>query len=739
MKKTKPTLVISADNTTHNIESWMQSWSSQYPTGENSLIRQACALAQLTGTDIATPNGQSCLLQGLQIAAILSELKVDQETMATGIIYSNVRYAGLILEDVQEQLGADVARLTGGVKKMEAIQNLQEQIGKTPSHNAIDNFRKMLLAMVDDVRIVLIKLAERLVILRHIGLLSDEEKRREAKMTQDIYAPLANRLGIGHLKWELEDLSFRYLEPEIYKNISKALKSTRIEREHYVHTVMTLLERITQELGITKTEVTGRAKHIYSIYKKMQRKNVALEEIYDAIAFRILVPTIEDCYAILGHVHSLWKPITKEFDDYIVQPKANGYRSIHTAVIGPDDKAIEIQIRTFDMHQEAELGVAAHWIYKEGGLKKAGYEAKIAWLRQVLDWQQEVTQTNVPSPSDMSYSQALDDRIYVFTPQGDVVELPKEATPLDFAYHIHSEIGHRTRGAKVNAHIVPLTYHLKIGECVEILTAKEGHPSRDWLNPNLGYLKTARAKAKVHHWFRQLDAEKNLAEGQTLVEKELRRLGLKGVDLMSLAKQLNFTKPDELYIAIGRGDITLNNLVHTLQEMLAPDAGVEVEPEIVPSQAAKALSAGTDIDIQGVGNLLTHMASCCKPIPGDAVIGYITQGHGVSIHRQDCANILHINEQQKNKLIEVSWGIKTQEKYAVDLVIHAYDRHGLIRDLTQLLVNEHISIIALNTYTDKKDQIAKINISIEIHGLTPLSRVVARISQITNVTDVKRV
>ncbi len=738
MQKNNPPLVISSDNGI-NTETWLQKWANKYSSGDNSLIRQALALAQLTGEDIATPNGQSCLIQGVQISEILFDLNIDQETLAAGIIYSSVRYAGLNLDDVQEQLGPAVAKLTGGVKKMEAIQNLQEQIGKTPSHTAIDNFRKMLLAMVDDVRIVLIKLAERLVILRHVGLLNAEERHREAKITQDIYAPLANRLGIGQLKWELEDLSFRYLQPEIYKDISKALKATRVERERYVETVKELLEQITKELAISKTEVAGRAKHIYSIYKKMQRKNVDLEEIYDAIAFRILVPTIEDCYAILGHVHYLWKPIAKEFDDYVVQPKPNGYRSIHTAVIGPDDKAIEIQIRTFDMHQEAELGVAAHWIYKEGGLKKAGYEAKIAWLRQVLDWQQEVTQTESDSPTDNNYSQALDDRIYVFTPQGDVVELPKDATPLDFAYHIHSEIGHRTRGAKVNSHMVPLTYALKIGECVEILTAKEGHPSRDWLNPNLGYLKTARAKAKVHHWFRQLDAEKNQTEGQTLVEKELRRLGLKGMDLAAAAKSLNFTETDELYIAIGRGDITLTALVHTLQEMLAPNSGMEVEPEIVAPIASRTIATNTDIDIQGVGNLLTHMALCCKPIPGDAVIGYITQGHGVSIHRQDCSNILHTNDQQRNKLVEVSWGIKTQDKYTVDLIIHAYDRHGLIRDLTQLLVNERIAIIALNSFIDKKDQTAKINISIEINGLTPLSRILSRISQISNVTDVKRV
>ena len=738
MQKTKPVLLLHPDAnaaTEAHLQSWLQNTIHKYDLKEHSLVHQATTLAQLTGSDTATPTGQSCLQQGLHIAEILSELNVDPETLAAGITYNSVRYAGLNLEDVSEQLSPIIAKLVNGVKKMDAIQSFHEQLKRSPSKNAIDNLRKMLLAMVDDVRIVLIKLAERLAILRYMQLLPEAEKIKEAKTTLEIYAPLANRLGIGHIKWELEDLSLRYLEPEVYKDISKGLKSTRRDREIYVNSVIQLLEETAENLGIEPVEVAGRAKHIYSIYRKMQRKHLPMEEIYDVIAFRILVPTLEDCYGVLGHVHGLWKPIPKEFDDYVSKPKPNGYRSIHTAVIGPEEKTIEIQIRTFTMHEEAELGVAAHWIYKEGQPVQTGYEAKIAWLRQLMDWQKEITQGD--EPAEKIYSQVFDDTVYVFTPGGDVLELAKGATPLDFAYHIHTSLGHRCRGAKANGQIVPLTYHLQTGDRVDVLTTKEEHPSRDWLNPNLGYLKTARAKSKVLHWFRQQHLEKNLADGQTIIDKELRRLGIKSQDMESLAVKMKHQSANELYIAVGRGDMTLSNFLHNLQEILSPAA--EQTPEIPVVSPAKMPTSITDVEIQGVGNLLTHMALCCKPIPGDAVIGYITQGHGVSIHRQDCSNILHISGQNRERLIQVSWGVKTENKYIVDLTVAAYDRHGLIRDVTQLLLNEHISIISLTCSTDKHEHTALISLSIEIQGLNSLSRITARLAQVPNVMEVKRV
>lgn len=738
MPKTKPVFLIDTEahiTTTNYLHTWLTAMTSQFELTGHSLLHQATTLAQLTGQEIPTLTGQSCLHEGLQIADVLSQLHVDQETLACAVIYNCVRYAGLTLDDVSEQLSPVIAKLISGVKKMDDIQSIHEPLKRAQSKHAIDNLRKMLLAMIDDVRIVLIKLAQRLVILRSIQLLSTEEKRKEAKITLEIYAPLANRLGIGHLKWELEDLSFRYLEPDTYYNISSLLKSSRHERESYVHKVTDYLQKMTEKLGIEKAEVTGRAKHIYSIYRKMTRKNLPLEEIYDIIAFRILVPSLEDCYSVLGHVHSLWKPIAKEFDDYISKPKPNGYRSIHTAVIGPNDKTIEVQIRTFNMHEEAELGVAAHWIYKEGQPVQTGYEAKIAWLRQLMDWQKEVTQGD--TPTETIYSQVFDDCVYVFTPQGDVLELAKGATPLDFAYHIHTSLGHRCRGAKINGQIVPLTHILVTGTCVEILTSKEEHPSRDWLNPHLGYLKTARAKSKVMHWFRQKDLERNLTDGQAVIEKELRKLGLKNYDMAELALKMKYQSANELYVAVGRGDISLSIFLHHLQDILSP-AREPAPASISVATVPKTDTLASGVEVLGIGNLLSHIALCCKPIPGDQVIGYITQGQGISIHRQDCSNILHLSEASQKRVIQVAWGSKTGDKYTVDLVVDAYDRHGLIHDITQMLLSEHISIVGLACSTNKTEHTARINLSIEVYGLNPLGKVIAKLGQIPNVLEVKR-
>jgi GTP pyrophosphokinase len=730
MSNNKPVVTISP-NASATLEREAQKLLLQYPEAQHPLVRRALTLAQLTGADHATPTGQSCLQKGLVMAKILAELQIDQETIAAALLYSCVRYADLSLEDVTEQLNSTIGKLIAGVKKMDALQNLSINPSRTTFRNSIDNVRKMLLAMVDDVRIVFIKLAERLAILRNIQFLSPPQQQQEAKITQDIYAPLANRLGIGHLKWELEDLSFRYLEPKIYNDIATALHSTQSERQQYVKTMR---ERLTQEvktLGVKRTEVSGRAKHIYSIYRKMQRKNVGLEEIYDVIAFRVLVPDIEQCYAVLSHVHSLWKPIRKEFDDYITKPKPNGYKSIHTAVLDPEGRAVEIQIRTFKMHEEAEMGVAAHWIYKEGKPVQSSYEAKIAWLRQLMDWQKEVTHDQ---PAEPVYSNIFDDRIYVFTPQGDVIELVKDATPLDFAYHIHTDLGHRCRGAKINGHIVPLTHCLRTGECVEILTTKQGHPSRDWLLPSLGFLKTSRAKAKVLHWFREQDASEHLEQGQALLEKELRRLGLQDITAEQLTQKMHFPSVDDLFTSLGRGDTTLAAVIHAAQSLVTPAA-----PEVpAMTAAAKPHDHSADIEILGVGNLLTHMAVCCKPAPGDAVIGYVTQGSGISIHRQDCANVLHSATHHKERLVQVSWGQKPEQHYHVDIRVEAYDRPGLIRDITQVLTADNISIAGLNCVANKKNHTAQITLSIEINNLAPLSRVLAHIHQLPNVTDARR-
>ncbi len=712
-----------------NIESWLQQLVAKYPLENLALLRQAATLAQVAGEEAAAPNGESCLHQGLAMAEILAHLEADEETLAAAIVYSSVCFADLSLEDVIEHLSPKIAKLVKGTQQMQAINILRGENYHSHDPATIDNIRKMLLAMVDDVSVVLIKLAERLCILRNVAIFSENKKRQVAQETMDIYAPLANRLGIGQIKWQLEDLSFRYLNPTEYKNISSGLKEKRIEREHYIKQIIAELKQLLTQADVHDYKISGRAKHIYSIYRKMQRKRVPLSEIYDASAVRILVPSIADCYTALSNVHTNWRHISKEFDDYVATPKPNGYRSIHTAVVGPEGKNIEIQIRTYEMHEESELGVAAHWMYKEGRRKISSYEEKIAWLRQVMDWQKEVAKSDAAKQEIQT--ELFDDRVYIFTPNGDVLDLPKGATPLDFAYQVHSELGHRTRGAKINGHIIPLTYELKTGEQVEILTIKHGHPSRDWLNPHLGYLKTSRAKAKVLQWFKKQDFDKNFAEGQALLEKEQRRMGIKEINIEKLARDLNYKTANDLLAALGRGDVRVSTLINMVQ----PQIETEVKTE---THRIKPQESLTDIDIQGVGNLLTHMALCCKPVPGDAIVGYVTIGRGISIHREDCSNIQQRQREHDERIISVNWGSKTQQNYAVDLVVSANDRPGLIRDVTILLANENISIIRMNTVTNRDENTAHITLTIEIGSLAPLSKILARISQLNDVYDVRR-
>jgi len=701
------------------------------------LIRQAAILAQLAGEEQATPNGESCLHQGLVMAEILFELHMDEEAIAAAILFPSVCYADFSLEDVGEQLGSKVAKLIEGTQRMNAIQALHQQYGRRNQlQPSMDNLRKMLLAMVDDIRVVLIKLAERLCVLRQVKMFNAQQRKQVAEETDLIYAPLANRLGIGHLKWQLEDLSFRYLQPAIYKDITHSIKESRVVREQFVKNFIAELQQILTAAHVNHVTITGRAKHIYGIYRKMQRKDVSIGEIYDALAVRILVDNVADCYAALGHINAHWEHIPKEFDDYIAQPKPNGYRSIHTAIIGPDNKHVEIQIRSYDMHQESELGVAAHWQYKEEGALKSDYGDKITWLRQVMDWQQGVSEQDQTGPT---LSQVFADRVYVFTPAGDVVDLPKGATPLDFAYHIHSEIGHRCRGGKVNDVLVPLTYKLKTGEQVSILTTKSGHPSRDWLNPHLGYLKTSRAKAKVHHWFREQEYDRNVQQGQELIGKELRRLNFKMADLEKIAPRLNYKNTNDLLAGLGRGDVRSGSIVSALQQELEKKAPPPTAAPLPGAAPTARPSVGSGIIVRGVGQLLSHVANCCKPIPGDAIIGYVTINRGVSIHRKDCQNILRLLEGSKARLIEVSWGKKGKEKYPVDLVINAYDRQGLVRDITSLLANEHIALLGINSLTNRREHSAKINLTIEIDNLHPLSRILARLEQLSNVVSVQRV
>lgn len=717
-----------------DLESWLGHLGEQHKYADIRLIRNACVLSQLAGQDQPTESGESCLQQGLAMAEILVDLDMDQETIAAAIVYDSVQYSELTIEDVYEQLGSKVGKLVHGVERMSAINNMHGLSGVTVNHQQVDNVRKMLLAMVDDVRVVLIKLAERLRVLRTVAHLSESVRQQIAKETMEIYAPLANRLGIGHIKWEMEDYSFRYLQPEKYKEIAKGLNSRRVDRDKYVENIVAVLNKEIANAGVSGAKVYGRSKHIHSIYRKMQRKNIDLSEIYDATAVRVLVPKLDDCYTALSVTHNLWEAIPAEFDDYINNPKPNGYRSLHTAVFGPEGRSFEVQIRTFQMHDEAELGVAAHWKYKEGeaGGAKASHERKIAWLREVLEWQHEVAQDN-ENIEELS-TDFLEERVYIFTPKGEIIDLPKGSTPLDFAYHIHSEVGHRCRGAKVDGSIVPLTHQLETGEQVDILTGKQPQPSRDWLNPNLGYLKSSRAKAKIHHYFKLLEYDQNRTDGLHIMERELKKLSLKNVNFDTIAKQLNFKKGDDMLAALGRGDMRTGQIIAKLAPVEKGD------DDKIPVAAPERSRAGLrdNVHIHGVGNLLTHMARCCKPVPGDAIIGYITLGRGISIHRNDCNNILYANDNQQQRLIEVTWGEQAQGAYQVDVVINAYDRHGLLKDITTILTNEKANVFSLTTNIDKKENTAHVNLTLEVQDIEALSRLLDKLKQLPNVTEAKR-
>lgn len=706
-------------------------------------LRRACELvaevdAQPAEVDYGWGEHSSCLTIGLDMAELLADLELDQEALLAAIVYRAVRENKLSLETVKARFGDTVAKLVEGVLRMAAISyqhsDGDERVFGRQSEEQAENIRKMLVAMVDDVRVALIKLAERTCAIRAVKGADAKRRRQVAREVADVYAPLAHRLGIGHIKWELEDLAFRYLEPGDYKRIAKLLDERRLDRQEYIDQVLAILRRELAAADI-EGEVTGRAKHIYSIWRKMRRKGISFSQVYDIRAVRILVPSVRECYSVLGIVHSLWRNIPHEFDDYIASPKENGYRSLHTAVIGPENKVLEIQIRTFAMHEEAELGVCAHWRYK-GADKNASedsYEQKIAWLRQVLEWHDELGGEGRPLEEDLKVEQ---DRIYVFTPEGHVVDLPKNATPLDFAYRIHTDVGHRCRGAKVNNRIVPLNHHLKTADQVEVLTGKREAPSRDWLSPALGYVNTARARAKVQHWFKVQARDQNIAEGQALLDREFKRLALMDLDFEALAKKLNMHSLDDLYAAVGASDIGVGQVLSAAQRLLA--AKHPEEPKIPFKAKSSRRKRDSDLYIEGVGNLLTQIAGCCNPVPGDAITGYITQGKGVSIHRQDCSNILQLQADEPGRIIKVSWGETPQSAYSVDLIIEAYDRQGLLRDVTTLLDKERINISAMQTLSDKRKNTVDMQVTAEIRSIDELSRILTQLNQLSNIASARR-
>ena len=718
---------------------WLRGLPTEHSEIETSRLLAACEMAQdalnargLDSGDWALES--NCFVAGLDTALILSELQVGTDCLLAGILYRAVREQRVTAEQVAAAFGAGVAQLIEGVSRMAAIGELRSS-GDLPvlgqAEGQKDNIRKMLIALVDDVRVALIKLAERTCAIRAV---KNDDKRRlpVAREVFDVYAPLAHRLGIGQLKWELEDLSFRYIYGDAYRKIARLLDGKRVERDQFIAQVKDELARALGNAAL-KFEIEGRAKHIYSIWRKMQRKGIGFSQVYDIRAVRILVPEIKDCYATLGLVHGLWHNIPNEFDDYIANPKENGYRSLHTAVVGPEGKVLEIQIRTWQMHEEAELGVCAHWRYKGTDAAKRSastYEEKIAWLRQVLDWHEETGDTG--DVAEQFSFQMAQDRVYVFTPQGDVVNLAQGATPLDFAYHVHTEVGHCCRGAKVNGSIVPLTYTLVTGERVEILTSKDGVPKRDWLQPGLGYLRTSRARAKVQHWFKAQAREDNVDAGRHLLEREFKRLALTSIDFQRIARKVQQASVEDMYAAVGSGDLSSAQVLNAAQGLIENRG-----PQLKLARPGSGVHRD-QVQVRGVGNLMNHMAGCCKPLPGDAITGFITQGRGVSIHRADCGRMIRLMEASPERIIDVEWGLSPRDNYEVDVVIEAYDRQGLLRDITGLFANARINVLSINTQTNKNRNTATMRMRVEVPNLGSLSKLLERINRLKNVVSAAR-
>ncbi|MDC0610655.1 GTP diphosphokinase [Vibrio sp.] len=699
---------------------------------------------QMEAIVVNNPDGPLFLWRGREMVEILITLSMDRPTLVAALLFPIASSRLIDREELIESYGKETLKLIDGVEEMAAIGQLNVTFQGSEASAQVDNVRRMLLAMVDDFRCVVIKLAERICNLREVKKQPDEVRRIAAKECANIYAPLANRLGIGQLKWEMEDYAFRYQQPETYKQIAQQLSERRIVREQYIKDFVDDLRREMHESNIN-AEVSGRPKHIYSIWRKMQKKNLAFDELFDVRAVRIIADQLQDCYAALGIVHTKYSHLPSEFDDYVANPKPNGYQSIHTVILGPEGKTIEIQIRTKQMHEDSELGVAAHWKYKEGSSAgRSGYDEKIAWLRKLLDWQEEMSDSG--EMLDELRSQVFDDRVYAFTPRGDVVDLPMGATPLDFAYHIHSEVGHRCIGAKVGGRIVPFTHHLQMGDQVEIITAKEPNPSRDWLNPSLGFVHSGRARAKINAWFRKQSREKNLEAGREILENELAKIGATLKDASEYAlKRFNVNTPDELYVGVGSGDLRINQIVNHINALVnKPTAEEEDKLALEKLQeggtkpAAYTTPSKDAVVVEGVDNLMTHLARCCRPIPGDDIKGYITQGRGISVHRSDCEQLEELSHHAPERIIDTVWGGGMIGSYIIPVRVEAMERSGLLKDITSLLANEKIKVSSMRSRSDHNRQIIYMDFELEVPSVEVLTRVSKRIEQTKDVLSVKR-
>jgi len=668
---------------------------------------------------------ESEMPSSLDVAILLSQLSADETTIIVCLLSDSRLRRAEFHEVIAREFSDEVLHLVQGIEKLHGFR-----AGKADDHEQSERLRRMLLAMVDDVRVVLIKLAYRLQRLRELANADTETQKVIASESLEIFSPIANRLGIGQLKWELEDLSFRYLQPETYKRIATLLEEKRAGRESYIRQVVTEIDTLLKESDI-EARIYGRPKHIYSIWSKMTHKNKQFSELFDVLAIRITVNTIAECYTALGLIHGRWHYIANEFDDYIANTKANGYQSLHTAIYGPEGKAVEIQIRTKAMHEFAEFGVAAHWRYKERNKQDEVLERTIHSIRKLLE---------TPENSDEEFlasfkTELFSDRVFVLSPDGKVIDLPQGATPVDFAYAIHTEVGHKCRGAKVNGHIVPLTTQLQNGVQVEILTANQASPSRDWLNPNLGYIASSRARAKIKAWFRQQDYEQHVIDGKTAIDRELKRMHISNPDTQKSIAHFKVNSEKEWHAKVGRGDITPRQLSSGLNQIYFDDA---VQPLPQKPRPKKTGTADQSINVCGVGNLLTYMANCCQPVPGDEIIGFITQGKGVAVHRQDCINILNLEDDKQKRRVSVEWSDHENQTFEINLAIQAVDRTGLLKDITSILSDLKVNVLSVQTLSNRDTQTADMQIMMEIEDLEQLQKVSDKIRQLPNVLKVYR-
>lgn len=742
------------------IESLMESLPANYTPADRDLVMRAYRTAEYAHREQKRASGEPYINHCIAVAAILAEMRVPPSVVAAGLLHDTVEDTEVSLADIQRDFGEEIARLVDGVTKLTQLprvsrsdQRPEDELREAeerkiaerrglpdPDSEAFERarsrrfdivsetLRKTFMAMGEDVRVVLIKLADRLHNMRTLGHLSEPKRRRIAQETLDIFAPLANRLGIWQIKWELEDLAFRYLNPDKYKEIASNLAERRVDREHRMDEITNRLKKLMEQASI-QAEIIGRPKHIYSIYRKMVRKGVSFDMVHDVRGVRIVVSSIQACYATLGVIHTHWRPIPGEFDDYIAVPKDNFYQSLHTAVLYDDGKNLEVQIRTPEMDQNAELGIAAHWRYKEGASRDDAYEKRIQWLRSMMEWRQDVEDAG--EFVDSMKTDVFQDRVYVFTPRGDIIDLPAGSTPIDFAYHVHTDIGHRCRGAKVNGKLVGLDYMLKTGDKVEILTAKHGGPSRDWLNANLGLVKTQRARSKIRYWFKRQAIEHNISQGKIMLERELHRLGLNDFNMEHLARLFDYKSVEDLYVAIGCGDMTLSRIVNQLMVEEKDDEGFKftTRPKSEPGQQSH-----DSVTVLGLKGLLTTMARCCNPAPGDDIIGYITRGRGATIHRVDCPNMLRIRERER--LVRVSWG-EPKRTYPVSVQMKAYDRDGLLKDVSTLIADEGINLGQVKALVNQN--IAVLDLILEVREVDELTRILTRLEALPNVLQVHRV